>query len=570
VNYTQSWMAGDFHITHRRSASFVVLICTVLFSFLSGSAAPKPNIILVTIDSLRGDRVGLPGSKNPTPALDSVAKQSILFERAYAQAPSTVVSHASILSGTYPQTHHASELGSALPASLPYLPDLLHPRGYQTAAVIGSLVLDPRTGVTSGFSRGFETYDSGRTAGQTPAQICTQATEWLSRNLQAPFFLWLQIELPRTANPAAYDRAVTSADAALSQVISALLKRKLFDDSLLLVTASHGEGLGAHGEDTHGIFLYDETIHVPLLLKMPQNQMAGRRVKGTVRLVDIAPTVLEVAGVPVPSSMQGQSLLRIANNATDVGQPAYSRSDFPREAFGWSTLESWRAGKYLYIRAPKPELYDLSADLGAARNLAQSSKAVVDTMATQLAAFDAHFESSATQSASGLNSSEMQKLASLGYVGLQKSSSTATAAPTGTDPKDVIANADKTLAAVHAVEEGKRDSAVATLKQLLSAEPNSFLIQYALGTAIAQQQQSEEAIEHLHRAIELRPDSALAQYQMGLLLMKTGDFKAAAVHLEIASTHAPSSSAAHTALADTYDHLGRKQEASRERAKVGK
>src|SRR5262249_30270812 len=146
---------------------------------------------------------------------------------------------------------------------------------------------------------------------------------------------------------------------ALAKLIGALRAQKLYDDSVIIVTADHGESLGAHGEETHGIFLYDETIRVPLLAKLPQSQLAGKRVKGKVRLVDVAPTILEVVGVPVPSQMQGQSLLRIAKTNPDADQPVYARSDLPQQAFGWSSLESWRTGKYLYIRAPKPELYDL-------------------------------------------------------------------------------------------------------------------------------------------------------------------------------------------------------------------
>src|SRR5207244_5222315 len=205
-----------------------------------------------------------------------------------------------------------------------------------------------------------------------------------------------------------------------------------------------GENLGAHGEDTHGVFLYDETIHVPLLIKLPQNQLAEKKVSGKVRLLDVAPTILEVAGVPVPSQMQGQSLLRIAK--TNADQAVYSRSDFPQRGFGWSALESWRAGKYLYIRAPKPELYDLSSDPGATRNLAQTSKAIVATLASQLEAFDSHFNNKSSKpEAAGLSLSEAQTLDLVGYVGLQRSSSNVNPAVNGTDPKDNIARANEVL-----------------------------------------------------------------------------------------------------------------------------
>ena len=562
----------------------LALVFSGVFAFsvpAFSASAPKPNVILLTLDGTHADRVGFLGSKNPTPALDALPKQSIIFERACAQAPLTIVSHATILSGTYPQTHHASELGASLAPSLPYLPDLLHSRGYRTAAFVGSTELDPRNGLASGFDRGFDTYDAGsRQAqggkagitwpGSSPAQVIARAAAWLKTRPQAPFFLWINLNSPQVSTVASYDHGVNANDTALSGLVSALRAQKLLDDSIVVVTADHGEGLGTHGEDSHGIFLYDETTHVPLLVKLPENQLAGKRVKGLARLVDVASTILEIAGIPVPSQMQGQSLLRIAKASGDAGQPVYARTDFPHEAFGWSSLESWRTGKYLYIRAPKPELYDLSSDPNATHNLAQSSKATFDTIASQLAAFDSHFEGTSKDSGTGLTSSEMQKLASLGYVGLQKTAPSGAAAVSGADPKDVIADANKTLSAMRALDDGKLENAITAFRQLLSAEPDAYMAHYGLGVALARRQQYKEATQHLHQAIELRPDSALAQYEMGLALMKTGDFKTAAVHLEIASSRLPSFVPAHASLADTYDRLGRKQDAKAERAKAGK
>jgi len=353
----------------------------------------------------------------------------------------------------------------------------------------------------------------------------------------------------------------------VGKLIATLRARRLFDDSLLVVAADHGESLGAHGEETHGVFLFDETTHVPLLLKLPANQSAGKSVRARVGLVDIAPTVMEVAGLPVPSQMQGQSLVRIARGSSITDQPAYARTDFPQRAFGWSPLESWRAGKYLYIRAPKPELYDLSADPGATRNLAQTSKATLETIAGQLMAFDEHFSNQANVAGvNELTSSQMQKLASLGYVGLLKSGSGTSVAPTGTDPKDGIAEAAKLLAAWGLLIQGKADKALTLLQPAPAALSNSYLLSYVLGAGLAEQQQYSQAIERLHRAIELQADSAWAHYAMGSTLLKTGDFKTAAVHLEIASTRLPECSSAHALLAQAYDHLGRADDAKRERS----
>ena len=388
-------------------------------------------------------------------------------------------------------------------------------------------------------------------------------------NKQRPFFLWVHLQDPHAPYATSYDRAVAATDAAVGKLVSFLRSQSLYDDALIVIASSQGESLGAHGEETHGIFLYDETIHVPLVLKLPKNQMAGKQIKNRARLLDIAPTVLAVAGVPIPPQMQGQSLMRVAEASSQNDQPAYSRSELPQQGFGCSVLESWRAGKYLYIRAPKPELYDLSVDSNATRNLAQSSKATLETMASQLQALDNRLGNEPGKSAgSELTSSEMQKLASLGYVGLQKGGAGVNAATGGTDPKEVIAAINKTLAALLELDDGKPEKAIPLLRQVLAAQPATYLAQYGMGFAMVQQGQYAEAIGYLHKAIELQPDSAFAHYVMGLSLMKTGDFKASAIHLEIASGRLPAFSAVHSLLAEVYEHLGRSQDGARERARA--
>jgi arylsulfatase A-like enzyme len=573
----------------------------LLVSFSFAAPASKPNLVLITLCSTRADRMGFLGAKGSlTPNLDRLAGESIVFERAYAQAPGSVVSHATLLSGAYPQSTGISDIGGMMSSSLPYVPELLKTQGYGTAAFVGSVDLDPSNGLAQGFGRGFQTYDAGvrpQSVGtgaspvqggrhladnhrqrsspvqRRPDQGVTSAAAWLIHNTQAPFFLWIQID-PHSA-ATSYDAGIAAADTAIGKLLSILRQQKLDATTAIVVGASQGESLGAHGEETHGMFLYDETIHVPLVVRLPEAHPAAKRVGTKVRLVDIAPTLLEIAAIPVPSQMQGQSLLRIAKASSSGGggdQPVYSRSDLPQRGFGWSPLESWRAGKYLYIRAPKPELYDLTADPGAVHNLAQSSKATLDTMAAQLENFDRHFRGEAGKSSAELSSSEMQKLASLGYIGLQKSSG-AVAAVSGTDPKDKIATANKVIEATLARDQSKTDPAIAraiaALEPIVSADPNLYLGQYTLGMALARKAQYTEAVKHLHKAIELQPDSAWAHYEIGAALVKTGDFKTAIVHLEIATGRLPAFAPAHIYLAEAYEHVGRTEDSKKERSKVG-
>lgn len=529
----------------------------ILLGFSFAAAASKPNLVLITLDSARADRMGFLGAKGGlTPNLDRLAGESIVFEHAYAQAPSSVVSHATILSGAYPQNTGMSAIGGTLSSSLPYLPDLLKAQGYRTAAFVGSISneLDPQNGLAQGFGRGFQTYAAN--AGSVRAdQVVARATAWLTHNAQSQFFLWIQLAAP-SPTAATHNAAITAEDAAIGKLLALLKQQKLEASTAILITAAHGESFGAHGEETHGIFLYDETIQVPLLVRLPEATPAAKRVTTKVRLIDIAPTLLEIAGVSVPPQMQGQSLLRIARAPSAADLPVYSRSDLPQRGFGWSPLESWRVGKYLYIRAPRPELYDLTADSAATHNLAQTSKATLDTMAAQLENFDRHFTGESAKS-TGLSSSEMQRLASLGYVGLQKSAGSS-AAVSGTDPKDKIAIANQVLETAEAVAQGRTDRAIAALTSITAADPNLYLAQYALGVALSQKGQYAEAVKHLHKAIELQPEAAWAHYAIGTALLKTGDAKTAAIHLEIATQRLPEFAPARIALAEARHDLDRR------------
>ncbi len=585
------------------AGAWVALLSIVLAAsnFSDAATNPSPNIVLITLDSTRADRMGFFGTKpSLTPNMDRIAGESMVFEHAYAQSPCSVVSHATILTGAYPQATGMSEIGGTLHATLPYLPELLKVKGYHTAAFVNSAKLDARSGLAQGFGRGFEIYDIGNrlhaVSGKHQSakveagreEVVRRALAWLEQNKQAQFFLWIHLGDSRPAG-VAYNSSIGSSDAAVGKIIAALQQQNvgsggppvrassgeraypLYDKTAVIIVAAEGESLGAHGEDTHGIFLYDETIHVPLILKLPLTQAESKRrasrVSAKARLVDIAPSILEIAGAPVPSQMPGQSLLRIAKSGAD--QAVFSQSDLPQRGFGWSPLESWRASKYLYIRAPQPELYDLSVDPGATHNLAQSSKATLDTMASQLDQFDRHFSGGAGKKSSELSSSEMQKLASLGYIGLQKTSGTG-GAVAGIDPKekDKIAIANKVIAATMPAQP-RPEMTIPVLNPIVAADPNIFLAQYGLGVALEREKKYAEAVKHLHKAIELQPDSAWAHYEMGTTLLKAGDFKTATTHLEIAAERLPNFDEAHLALAEAYDHSGRTDDAKRERGKSG-
>jgi len=433
-----------------------VILGLLLAAARPAPAAP-PDVVLITLDTVRADRMGFLGStRGLTPHLDALARESLVFEHAYAQAPLTTVSHATILTGTYPPFHRVQDFGLPLPASVPYVPALLSAAGYRTAAFVGSLILDPKGPIAPGFDRGFEVYDAGfrhRRAGEDPyrtkerrgSEVVARALAWLEHRPPGPLFLWVHLydaHDPYDPPPAfaarfagaPYDGEVAAVDAAVGDLLAGLSGRGIFDGALLVVASDHGEGLGDHGESTHGVFLYDATIHVPLLLRRPRAQGGGRRIAARARLADIAPTVLEAAGLAMPATMQGRSLLELAGAAPADERPAYAESEYPRRSFGWSALAAWRTERFLLVQAPRRELYDLRVDPAAARDLSRERPAVADGMAAQMqAALRTWTGGAAAAPAAGPDPALIERLASLGYAsgggGLSAS---------GTDPKDKI------------------------------------------------------------------------------------------------------------------------------------
>ncbi len=336
-----------------------VLLCAACLAASALAAPPPPNIVLITLDTTRADRMGFLGSKRGlTPNLDALAQESAVFTRAYAQAPLTPVSHATILTGTYPQFHGVVDYPMVLAKDLPYAPEILRAHGYHTAAFLGSLALDPNGGAP-GFDRAFDIYDANfhleniqkedryHSVVRRGDEVVAHAVTWLNQYPNGPFFLWVHLfdahdpydpREPYKSRYAAepYDGGIAYEDAMVGELLRQLKARGLYEGAAIAVVADHGESLGAHGEETHGVFLYDETIHVPMVIKLPQQGSAGIRIENRVELVDILPTLLQVVGIAVPAEVQGGSLLELMKTgALDAGvkeawrdRPAYAQADY--------------------------------------------------------------------------------------------------------------------------------------------------------------------------------------------------------------------------------------------------
>jgi arylsulfatase A-like enzyme/Tfp pilus assembly protein PilF len=521
-------------------------------SALAATGSVPPNVIVITLDTTRADRMGFLGSKRElTPNLDAFARQSAVFTRAYAQAPLTPVSHATIFTGTYPQFHHVLDFPMPLVKDLPFAPDILRAHGYHTAAFIGSVALDP-TGGAPGFDRGFDTYfadfhskefrerDRYKTVERRAEDVVAHALAWLTEHPQGPFFLWVHMYDPhdpydppepyktRYAKEP-YDGEIAYMDSAVGKFFGDLKARGLYDGAVIAVMADHGESLGAHGEDTHGVFLYDETIHVPLVIKVPHGD--GTRVGSRVELVDVLPTLLQAVGVEVPAEVQGESLLALmkagaAGNAEEGAsrdRPAYAESDYPYLAYGWSALQALRTGKYLYVQAPHRELYDQTADPNAERNLAMGSTAVADTLAGQVEAFRQETTSKNDAPRVTVDASTREKLAALGYVTSSNVSTTAGAGQ-GPDPKDKIRTANEIRRINTLFENGRFDEAVQPLQDLIVKEPGMAILYAKLGGSYMKLHQYDKAISPLRKAVELDPGISMAQMDLGRSLLRTQDF----------------------------------------------
>ena len=573
------------------------VLCLVASAMAGTPSAqpPKPqlpNVILITLDTTRADRMGFLGSKRGlTPYLDALARESVVFTRAYAQVPLTTASHATILTGTYPQFHQVNDFGVPLAQDLPYAPYIFRGNGYHTAAFVGSLVLDPETRSAPGFERGFDTYDAGfhlRHLGEDRyhsierrgGEVVAHALAWLTAHQKGPFFVWVHLYDPHdpydppepfktryVSTP--YNGEIAYVDSVVGKLLTELRALGLYDGALIAVMADHGEALGEHGETTHGIFLYDETIQVPLLFKLPGGRSAGTRIDSRAGLVDVLPTILQAVGIAVPPEVQGESLLSGLKPAAAHDRLAYAESDYPHRTFGWSPLRSIRTGKYLFIEAPTKELYDQSTDPQAEHNLSASSVAVTSTLANELDAFRQKTSTAKEAPKVNMDAALQERLNALGYVGSDSSDATMPGVKdSGADPKDKVRIANLLHRAEMLKEEMQFQQAVPLLEQAIVLEPDLPIIYLQLGTALSSLKDYEKAIPVLRKAVEMRPDLTVPRYQLGSALLETGDFAGAAVQFESAVARFPNWPEAHLSLATAYARAGRLTDAIPEYTKV--
>ena len=394
-------------------------------------AAPRerPHVLLVTIDTLRADALGCYGRANAaTPVLDALAGRGVRFGTAIAPAPLTGPSHASILTGLVPVRHGVRDNGGyVLPEAVPSMAESFHGAGYRTAAFVSGFPLARRFGLARGFDAYDDHFPRGRDARRAPyverdAAATTDAVlRWLDEG-SGPFFAWVHYYDPHAPyeppEPWAtrfagrpYDGEVAFVDAQLGRLLDRLGAKGIAANSIVLVTADHGESLGEHGEETHGIFVYDATVRVPLVAAGP-GLPRGTVSRTLARLIDVAPTLLDLAGLEALPGTDGRSLRRAAAGGGPE-EPAYVESLSPLLHLGWSPLHAWRTRRWKLIDAPRAELYDLEADPSERRNVAAEHRDVVDALRRPL---QAAMAAQGPSAARAVDAETSERLAALGYL----------------------------------------------------------------------------------------------------------------------------------------------------------
>jgi len=523
------------------------LACSALLSFTCTAATP---VILISVDTLRADHLG-----RNTPHIDALAKNGTVFSQATTPYPLTLPAHTALLTSTYPFANGVLDNGIPLNSSAVTLATVFKKAGYRTSAFVGSFVLDRRFGL----SRDFDVYDgpldvhnnlnAGQTERKRPGeQVAAAAEHWLETNGNAPFFLFLHLydlhapyNLPRDPSrrrgETGYQAELAYVDQVLGDFMAFLQRRGLQQKALIVFTSDHGEGLGDHDESSHGYFIYQSTLHVPLIMQWPagSKRILQDRIDEPVNLIDVAPTILDAVGLNRPIEMRGRSLLMGPGGAEEV----YSESVYARNHFGCAALRSLRVGGYKYIDAPKPELYDLAGDPKEQHNLYDQQRAKASAMRERIIALRG---TSPPPAAKPVTPDTAAILRSLGYL---SGSGSGNRLESKVDPKDRIEDFERYVAAL-----GSNSTAV--LEKLRDKLPDVVDIRMSLGLNERRAGDDAGAAREFKRAIELDPKNAQAHFEMGLCDVRLKQRDDAIREFKTTLAFEPWYSRAEEALANLY------------------
>ncbi len=543
-------------VVSRRSL-LPIAAALLLLAACSSKESPAPaeqtvstagkNVLLITLDTLRADYLGCYGKKDiETPNLDGLAAEGVRFEHAVVQVPLTTPSHASILTGVYPPKHQIRDVGGfILDEKIPTLAGVMGRHGFQTAAFVAASVLHHRYGL----NRGFETYDDKMTSDPDVEKlpgvvaevrgdtVTERAVEWLrGRDRSKGFFLWVHYYDPhfpydpphefRTRyEKDLYAGEVAFVDAQVGALLEALESERLTDSTLVVALADHGESLGDHGEQTHGVFLYDSTVRVPLLIAGPgvrRNVVADQ----LARSIDVMPTALDFAGVQAPAGLDGESLMPLLRD----GQPvrinySYMETFYPQTQMRWSELYGVRTVDRKYILAPKPELYDLDTDSSETTNVIGQHADEAERLQKEVWRVSGEPGQDREIPYRSLDEATMRELQSLGYVS-SSSARKLVADLEGPDPKDRVAVLKGLDHATHLMNAGDYSKAVPVLQKLTAQDPQNPLVYQNLGVCLQETRNFKQALALYEQAVKNGAETDRTYSEMGEVQIRLGHLEA--------------------------------------------
>ncbi len=565
-----------------------------------GGGDSRPNLLLITLDTTRADRFGFAGYPDAqTPHFDAfAAERAVSFANAISAAPITFPSHSTIMTGTFPVFHgvHDND-GYFLDDGVTTLAEILAPEGFTTGAVLAAYPLDSEVNLDQGFA----TYDDDYTADWTAAESAARgpfsfgflerkadrvnlaAGRWLEKHGQERFFLWIHYFDPHqpynppppydsqfAGNP--YDGEIAFLDENFGKLLAMLKERGLLENTVIAVVGDHGEALGEHGEPTHAHFLYDATLRVPLLFAVPGDRFrAGARIAAQVRTADVAPTLLDLLGLPPGPEMQGETLLPLLESP-DLERPGETLLEtyYNKFHFGWAPLRALRTERFKYVDAPGPELYDLRTDPAELVNLAPGEPRRVAELRQRLYRLAQRLSSPdlGRSAASQVDDETRRKLEALGYLsGGSTASERAAPFPAPEELATLIDPKDKALALrylnfINEMLRARRfDDVLPVIHNALTLDPESFRLHVHLARALAPLGRWDKALEAAERAQALRPQDGEGFAIAGQIHASRGDYEKAIAPLTRAVELTPQQVRTLHQLAAVYLALGRDEEA---------
>jgi arylsulfatase A-like enzyme/tetratricopeptide (TPR) repeat protein len=521
--------SGRRHMKHQFSHYFRFILAITFLACGSAEAKDDLNLLLITIDTLRADHLGCYGYKGvETPNIDKLAEKGTRFVNTYAQVPFTLPSHASLFTSTYPMWNGVRDnAGPPLPEENVTLAEVLKQNGYATAAFTAAFVVDSFFQLNQGFDTyhdNFPPRDSSLVPGEEGGlqrradEVLVPALAWIDKNAERKFFTWVHFYDPHHPyNPpepyrsqyrsCPYDGEIAYVDSVVGKLFNFLSEKRLTKKTVIVIVSDHGEALGEHGESYHGYYLYDSTLRVPFILSVPGLPSHAPQVALPVSLLDVAPTLLQVLGIPRPAQMQGRSLLASILGREQDPEPIYGESLFANLHFGWGTLYAFRLGHHKLIQSKRPELFDLEKDPGEKINLFAENRALATTLREKLEAMATRYRRDPPEKAAPKLSQEaLNKLRALGYIGAPSEATQSMTADLP-DPRGRIHFYNLYLQAASQQGNGRLVEAAATYLLMLHEDPTLSIVHHQLGSVYFKMKKYPMAVESFQAALKLNAKS---------------------------------------------------------------